>query len=101
MQYFQQMIPIIDRQMRCEAVFGFTEHLVFDTCPDIVSALGGLAKGFLLAAIGHTLTAFLLCACWRKLVKQSKKSKVAPGDAPLGVAVKAEKADAEPPVAEL
>jgi hypothetical protein len=80
-----EMLPLIERQARCLPLIELERGVVDKNCPEIKEVVSRLSLGFLLAGIGLTLTGFFICACWRKLVKQSEKSKkqdknkVAPG----------------------
>jgi hypothetical protein len=62
-------------------------------CPRLIDTLRVLSVGFLLAGIGLTAAGLFICACWGKLVKVSKKAKVAPTASTAGIAVPAGPAD--------
>ena len=78
-QIFVEMLPLIERQARCLPLIELSQGILDKSCPDMKSSLTQLSRGFLLAAIGLTLSSFVICVCWRKVVKAAKKSKkVAP-----------------------
>jgi hypothetical protein len=77
-QLFGEMLPLIERQATCAPLLELGQGVVNNDCPAMKKSLGVLAIGFLVAAVGLTITGFLICACWRKLVKSKVKGAVAP-----------------------
>lgn len=73
------MLPLIRRHVACEPIREVQRAIVDTHCPTMRRGLGGLSTGYLLSALGLTLAAFWVCACWRKLVKVSEANKIAPG----------------------
>ena len=69
------MLPLIERQARCLPLIELSQGILTKSCPDMKSSLTQLSRGFLLAAIGLTLSSLVICLCWRKVVKAAKKSK--------------------------
>ena len=78
LQIFLEMLPLIERQARCLPLIELSQGISNKDCPAVSSTLLGLAIGFVLSAAGLTLVGFLICACWRKLVKAASAA-VAPG----------------------
>lgn len=77
-QIFLQMLPLIERQARCLPLIELAQGIVTKSCPAVSASLQTTAVGFALSAAGLTLVGFLICACWRKLVKPASAA-VAPG----------------------
>jgi hypothetical protein len=77
-QIFKQMLPLIQRHITCMPLEEVKLNMSEVHCPVMIEVLKALSIGFLLAGCGLTFSGFFICVCWGKLVKVSKKAKVAP-----------------------